>query len=306
MKKITFLAAALVGFAGFAQTTVQNETDGTFPTEIFVTQVQVEVDCSQEEPSNAFENGFGDTNLTTEVSDDFIVADGETFSVESATFNLITGGDYPTIDVRFYEDAGGVPFSGAPVVEFLAIAPTSQDVVGSAFGRDVLAVVVDFPAPVVFDGQSGSETIYWMSVNTPAGTGADSFYETSTASASVNLTAFRDATDQSSAWEQVFSGNPTPPAHVFSIVGQCDPLLSVGENIGDLVSIFPNPTQDVLNVSVPSTVKINNVVLYDVVGKNTGLTLDNGTINTSSLARGIYILNIQTDRGALTEKIVKQ
>jgi hypothetical protein len=83
-------------------------------------------------------------------------------------------------------------------------------------------------------------------------------------------------------------------------------VLGVNDNLLSQISIFPNPTQDVLNVSVPSTIKINNVVLYDVVGKNTGLTLDNGTINTSSLARGIYILNIQTDRGALTEKIVKQ
>jgi hypothetical protein len=82
--------------------------------------------------------------------------------------------------------------------------------------------------------------------------------------------------------------------------------LGVNDNLLSQISIFPNPTQDILNVTVPSTVKINSAVLYDVLGKDTGLRLSNGTINTSSLARGVYILNIQTDRGALTEKIVKQ
>ena len=93
---------------------------------------------------------------------------------------------------------------------------------------------------------------------------------------------------------------------VFTVEGEPQEIIGVNDNLASVVSIFPNPTQDRLNVSVPSDVKINNAVLYDVLGKDTGLRLSNGTINTSSLARGVYMLNIQTDRGTLTEKIVKQ
>lgn len=93
---------------------------------------------------------------------------------------------------------------------------------------------------------------------------------------------------------------------VMNLLGDDEPILGNNDNALSQVSIFPNPAQNILNVSVPSTVKINSAVLFDVLGKDTGLTLSNGTINTSSLARGVYILNIQTDRGAITEKIVKQ
>ncbi len=100
-------------------------------------------------------------------------------------------------------------------------------------------------------------------------------------------------------------GSESPQGMPFLVHGVENPL-GVNDNLLSQISIFPNPTQDLLNVTVPSTVKVNSAVLYDVLGKNTGLQLVNGTINTSSLARGVYILNLQTDRGALTEKIVKQ
>lgn len=90
------------------------------------------------------------------------------------------------------------------------------------------------------------------------------------------------------------------------VIEDGDTTLAVGDNIADLVSVFPNPATDVLNVRIPSDVTVTSSSLFDVLGKDTGLRLSNGTINTSNLAQGVYILNIQTDRGALTEKIIKQ
>ena len=85
-----------------------------------------------------------------------------------------------------------------------------------------------------------------------------------------------------------------------------DSVLSVGDNIADVVNVFPNPATDVLNVRVPSNVTIQSASLFDILGKNTGAVLSNGTIDMSNLARGVYILNVETDRGTLTDKIVKQ
>jgi len=70
------------------------------------------------------------------------------------------------------------------------------------------------------------------------------------------------------------------------------------------VAIFPNPASEVLNIKVPSTIEVTSVTLYDVLGKATNVSLSNGQINVSGLARGIYILNVNTTAGALTEKVI--
>ena len=85
-----------------------------------------------------------------------------------------------------------------------------------------------------------------------------------------------------------------------------DNALSVGDAIEDIVSVFPNPATTVLNVNVPSNIEVNSANLYDVLGKDTGVQLVDGQMNTSNLARGVYILNVNTEAGTLTQKIVKQ
>ena len=85
-----------------------------------------------------------------------------------------------------------------------------------------------------------------------------------------------------------------------------DSVLGVNDNIADVIAIFPNPATDVINVRVPSDVTIEGVNVYDILGKDTGARLENGTINTSNFARGVYMLNVRTSAGTVTEKIIKQ
>lgn len=92
--------------------------------------------------------------------------------------------------------------------------------------------------------------------------------------------------------------------HVMNVVG--DVALSVGENIASLVSVYPNPAVEVINVKVPASVVINEVVLYDILGKNTGVSYANGQVNVSALSRGVYMLSVKTSEGTLTKKIVKK
>lgn len=293
---------------GYAQVDVNSATDGNFPTEVLVERSESSAPCSQEELTNGFENGFGNTNGTTEVADDFFVNADESFSLESFTFNMISSGDYPDVTVRVYEDNGsGLP--GAIVADEV-IVPTSETVIGSAFGRDVNEVVIDFPTPVELMGASGTGSTYWISVYTPSGTGADSFWETSTASSSTILAAFKDGTDPNDPWAQEFvdgGGNtvPMPPAAVWLLEGDCNPL-SVEDNLLSQVSLFPNPVNDILNVRVPASIEITGATLYDILGKDQRVNVVNGQINVSALNRGVYILNLETSAGVLTQKIVKQ
>ncbi|RMA57843.1 T9SS type A sorting domain-containing protein [Ulvibacter antarcticus] len=84
-----------------------------------------------------------------------------------------------------------------------------------------------------------------------------------------------------------------------------DAPLGVNDVLLSQVAVYPNPTTDVLNIAVPSTVEVTAAVLYDVLGKNTGVALNNGTMNTAALAKGVYILSVNTTAGTLTQKVVK-
>ena len=64
--------------------------------------------------------------------------------------------------------------------------------------------------------------------------------------------------------------------------------------------IFPNPTTDIINIS--SSVKINNVVIYNYVGQRV-YEGKSTKINTSKLDTGVYIIRIETVRGIQTHKL---
>jgi len=81
---------------------------------------------------------------------------------------------------------------------------------------------------------------------------------------------------------------------------------SVNDNLLTQVAVYPNPANEVIYLNTPATLEVTNVALYDILGKNTGATLNNGAINISSLARGVYMLNIETNQGSITKKIMKR
>lgn len=85
-----------------------------------------------------------------------------------------------------------------------------------------------------------------------------------------------------------------------------EPILGLDENLLTKINIYPNPTKNLLEVKIPSTLEVINVSLFDLIGKNTNVQLINGEMNLSSLRSGVYILHINTTDGKVTEKIVKQ
>lgn len=86
-----------------------------------------------------------------------------------------------------------------------------------------------------------------------------------------------------------------------------DAVLSVDSAIASQVSLYPNPVNNVLNITVPSSIQIEGATMYDILGKGTQVEVSaNNTINTSSLASGVYLLTINTNEGNITKKVVKQ
>jgi hypothetical protein len=77
-------------------------------------------------------------------------------------------------------------------------------------------------------------------------------------------------------------------------------------NLSEIISVYPNPATDVLNIAIPSSVDVKSVSLFDVLGKKSNVSLVNGQINISDLAVGLYLLNVETTNGTLTQKVIKQ
>lgn len=82
---------------------------------------------------------------------------------------------------------------------------------------------------------------------------------------------------------------------------------SISENnINNNITIFPNPVKDQLTITTENE-KINSIKIMDVTGKTTKIVTENTTnINVADLAKGLYILQIQTDKGIGTKRFIKE
>lgn len=75
-------------------------------------------------------------------------------------------------------------------------------------------------------------------------------------------------------------------------------------------SIYPNPANNVLNLSVKNGLTVNEVTMVDINGRTVKTIVDSlGSemeINVSDLTSGVYMLNLKTDEGVTTSKFVKK
>ncbi len=69
----------------------------------------------------------------------------------------------------------------------------------------------------------------------------------------------------------------------------------------DNVSVSPNPTSGLVTVNSASAVK--SISVYDVTGKQVSAS-NTSTVNLSNQAKGIYLVQVQTENGLTTKKIV--
>lgn len=83
-------------------------------------------------------------------------------------------------------------------------------------------------------------------------------------------------------------------------------ILGAQENSVDSVSVFPNPTTDVLNVKFPASVSLLDIALFTLQGQRIDVPHSNGVLDVSGLANGVYVVRATTATGVYVEKIVKQ
>lgn len=86
-------------------------------------------------------------------------------------------------------------------------------------------------------------------------------------------------------------------------------VLSNNDFISSKVSVYPNPTTNVVNISSTVNATIGLVEMTDMNGrviKSIKVNATEGQISVSDLATGMYMMKITTDQGVATKKIVKQ
>ena len=71
------------------------------------------------------------------------------------------------------------------------------------------------------------------------------------------------------------------------------------------ISILPNPTSDILNITTVEKADYRFLNIKGQVLKKGILAKGESKIDISSFAKGIYLLNIKTDKGSFTKKVVR-
>jgi hypothetical protein len=85
--------------------------------------------------------------------------------------------------------------------------------------------------------------------------------------------------------------------------------LGIEDHLATQFSVFPNPSSDIVNLTNSANVLMNSVNITDINGrtvKSMNLNgVSNAQINISDLASGMYMMNISSDQGTATKKIIK-
>ena len=84
---------------------------------------------------------------------------------------------------------------------------------------------------------------------------------------------------------------------------------SVQNSLLNQIKVYPNPTSSVIYVDAPD-IAIQKIRLTDLSGRSHAVTIEsnggNYQIDMRSLAKGVYFLQMNTDAGVKTEKIIRQ
>jgi hypothetical protein len=175
---------------------------------------------------------------------------------------------------------------------------TNSDVSG------VLSLPLLFPTPL-----TAAQTTYFVVLATDGDGGATD--DVVCATSGTSPTGFSYVYIQA---DDTWYLQPSTPIVRLNFDGTSWGLNENGENIS-AVNIFPNPANDVVNVSYnvvnasDVTVEIMDMtgaVVSTVSDESNVQGLQNVSVNTSSFAAGVYYVNISTAEGVVKNKFVKQ
>lgn len=82
--------------------------------------------------------------------------------------------------------------------------------------------------------------------------------------------------------------------------------LSNEQFFADNFNMYPNPVNDILNITSKNNVAINSITITDLAGRVVKSLGNVSNINVSELASGTYLIDITTDNGKASSKFIKK
>jgi hypothetical protein len=280
MKKnyILFLLTVLFAWIGNAQTTLTQSVDPVNVTDGGVACWSSGTGAYRE---NSFFRAY---NLS-----DFSIADD--FQVSSVQYGQGSADDGKLITVNLYTASSDNLASAT-----LTLVATATHTSSSADDLSLISVPITATIPAgstiafeVMAGDSGTNTgeTYFPGINA-AGQNDDSYIKS--ASCSINV--------PSTTASIGFADNQ----YVMNVVGD---ILGIEEYSLDNVSIFPNPIKNVVNIQLHNSIKVKNAKVYSITGQVVLEVQNKRKLDVSGLNPGVYLLKVETDRGDITRKIIK-
>ncbi len=100
------------------------------------------------------------------------------------------------------------------------------------------------------------------------------------------------------------SNNSSGCNSVPEVEAQCDLAITEADFFEDL-SFFPNPVSSTLNIKISENISFEKAKVYSTLGELI-LETSEKQINLENLSAGIYFVEVVTDKGSVTKKIVKE
>ena len=91
----------------------------------------------------------------------------------------------------------------------------------------------------------------------------------------------------------------------FTLLFENEEVLNTLENEIEAIVVHPNPTSGRITISAPNN-RIQNIKLYDIIGRLVQEKKETSFIDLSKEMDGVYLLEIYTDYGMITKKIIKE
>ncbi|MBC8643571.1 T9SS type A sorting domain-containing protein [Flavobacterium lindanitolerans] len=79
--------------------------------------------------------------------------------------------------------------------------------------------------------------------------------------------------------------------------------LGTDDFLSESISVYPNPASERVFVHTGASSQLSQLSLYDLLGQHLRTTKEN-SISVSGLSQGVYLLQIKTDKGEVTKKMV--
>lgn len=154
----------------------------------------------------------------------------------------------------------------------------------------VTHIVAEYVVPVLDDLGDPIDAIFLPAQG--AGTGEPGYYTTDGCGGPYPMTASVD----------LFGVN----FEYFISLDAFTTTLSADEfELQELVSIYPNPAKDFVNVNLSGNVQIERVNVYNMLGAVQSVELINGQIDLSKLNGGVYFIEVQTSSGTVVKRVIK-